>query len=227
MQKTGLIVVIAVVSILTGCSTTVSQYTPRIEPEPILRTATAKRNFKLTINDASRQTSIQCRGYGPIIAPSGQSFGSYVVAAENLELQSANAFDPATSNTIEVNFDRIDFSTGLGNAVWYIDATYRVAGKSLPISTIYKDENGSSFMADRACQNIASYFRSAVSEHTRQLFQHPIFREVIGARTQSISAPPIDQSIQSRLNQLESLRKTGLVTQAEYEEQRKRILGGL
>lgn len=227
MKTTSTIAILSLLGFLAGCSTTTPAYAPQAAPDPIVRGATAKVNIALKPSDEGSQTSIFCRGYGPVSAPDGQTYGSYVVAAENLELQSAGIFDKVQDRSIEVLFKRIDFSTSLGNTVWYIDAEYTAAGKMFAISTTYKDENGSSFLADRACKNVATYLRGATGEHVRQLFQHPNFREFVGITLRQVPPANSNSSIQIRLQQLDSLLKSGTISKSEYDEQRKKIIESL
>ena len=115
--------------------------------------------------------------------PNSQSFSAYLTGALLKELTAAGVANDAGADSLIVTWQKVDFSTSLGATNWQIEATYELAGDQLPVSTVYRDR--SSYLGNKACDNIAAYFQKAVAAHFQQLFGDPIFRDWIKARNAS------------------------------------------
>lgn len=68
--------------------------------------------------------SIACRAAGAVTLPGKQSFSSYIASALKEELRSAELLSEDAVTTLHVKAKRVDFSSGMGAANWFIDVEY-------------------------------------------------------------------------------------------------------
>src|SRR5574341_697132 len=94
----------------------------------------------------------------------------YVGDAIRQELTAAGAYDANAGTNLDLKLRKVDFSSSLGATNWFIDAEYALSGQTFVVSTVYNDR--SSYLGDKACANMAQYFRKAVSKHIQELVSH-------------------------------------------------------
>lgn len=118
------------------------------------------------------QTSIMCRGVGPIKTPDGEAFEDFVRGALVSEMKIAEIYSENGKNTITGNLDEIDFNSNSG--VWSLSITVNSSnGKQLKISENYKYTT--SFYGETACNQTAQALMPAVQNVITKLVQHKEF----------------------------------------------------
>jgi len=165
--------------------------------------------------------SIACRAAGPVTLSEGETFSNYIVSALKEELSKAGKLSD-DGKRISVIFNRIDFSSSMGATNWYIDAIYRISDKKIPISTVYHDR--SSFVAVRACNYIALYFKKAVEAHLSELYNDQVFQSEVGYVAATNNMAP---TIENRLRELKRLYESGLITEDEFNRKKAQLIDSL
>ena len=117
MKTIASFLVIASISVLSGCSTySTARYSSNADNVVALRALNGKvvniGGFSAT---KSGEKEIMCRGVGPIKTPDGEPFSEFVRKALVDELKLANAFSAAAPVTLTGNLDSIDFSSASGS----------------------------------------------------------------------------------------------------------------
>ena len=132
MKTIASFLVIASISVLSGCSTySAARYSSNADNVVALRALNGKvvniGGFSAT---KSGEKEIMCRGVGPIKTPDGEPFSEFVRKALVDELKLANAFSAAAPVTLTGNLDSIDFSSASGS--WNLALTVKSSnGKSI------------------------------------------------------------------------------------------------
>jgi hypothetical protein len=220
----GLLIVLAALA-ASGCAYHIPSYMPDGRLRATGPTGGGKLKVNVTQPTFADSGSILCRGGAPVKLPDGQTFSHYIGEALRQELAASGASDPNDGAPLTLTVKRVDFSSALGATNWYIDAEYALSGRTFSISTVYNDR--SSYFGDKACQNMALYFRPAVSRHIGEVFRHPTFVAALPAAGQPRAATDDKIGARPRLEAIESLYKDGLMTKEEYENRRKQIIDGL
>lgn len=227
MRRRSAICLAAFLTLLSiGCSHEIPSYAPDPQSIHLLRGGSTRLKLVLQPAAFSDDGSLTCRLSDPVFLPNGQSFGQYIMDALHQELKASELTDQATGRELTLHPKRVDFSSALGATNWFLDVEYGSIGEKFDVSTVYNDR--SSYEGNKACGNIALYFRKAVAEHLRQLYAHPTFRRGAGLPAAPSRTSSGDGSdVAARLRQLEALHKDGLITKEEYEVRRQRILDGI
>jgi len=164
--------------VLSGCVSSIPSYSTDPATSASLKGARSKAKVTALPPGFDDTGSIICRAVGPVTLPTGQTFSQYVADALRVELASAGAHDPQGGVELRMKLVRVDFQTTLGATNWYIDGEYAIGGSSYVVSTVYNDR--SSYLGDKACANVALYFKPALARHIRDVFGHPTFRSQVG-----------------------------------------------
>jgi len=212
---------IALMVHLAGCAYNIPSYQPLDENLSLLSSGARPVQVVQEEPEFDDDGSITCRFAGSVTLPDGESFSDYITTALKDELHSARLFSENAASKLHVTVKRVDFSSHLGDTNWYIDTDYVLDGRAIYVSSVYHDR--SSYLAQKACNNMARYFRKAVAEHLRKLYMKPEFRAAIGFTEKS--QPP--SSDQNRFQQLRQLYEDGLITQEEYKQKRESLLNEL
>lgn len=161
---------------VSGCAYNASQYgvSPRnvetIKAASIKPVAVAP--FQSTKPGLS---SITCRAAGPVtVSP---SFESYIERAFIDELKLAGAYDPASKITLTGILEEIDFSSGITDGNWMFTLTLS-NNRSESFTTKSRFEFPGSFVADKACQEVAQVFIPAVQKLIEDVVQNPKFKQI-------------------------------------------------
>lgn len=211
----------------SGCAYNIPAYAPDAQLRPAAPASAHKLRVNVTPPAFADAGSILCRGGTPVKLPDGQTFSQHIGEALRQELAAVGALDPNGGEPLTLTVRRVDFSTALGATNWYIDAEYALSGRTFNVATVYNDR--SSYFGDKACQNMALYFRPAVTRHIGEVFRHPTFVATAPAPVRETPRAATDDKIgaRARLEAVESLYKDGLMTKEEYETRRKQIIDGL
>ncbi len=175
MLRSPVLIALAAVQLLAGCTYQILAYAPDPSSSNALKGASSKVKVVALPPAFADEGSILCRGAGPVALPTGQTFTQYIADALRMELAAARAFDPAGGEELRMMLKRVDFQTTLGATNWYIDADYEMRSGRFTVSTVHNER--SSYMGDKACANMGVYFRAAVARHIRETFSYPALRE--------------------------------------------------
>lgn len=165
---------------------------------------------------------LDCRGGGVVQVPGGGTFSEYIANALRQDLRSAQLSDESSSQIAALTVTKVNLSSAMGAANWYINAVYDLGSERAVVNTIYNDR--SSFAGHKACTNMALYFEKAVARHLAQLYETPEFARFIGIGSAAADRP---LTVEQRLEALEQLKAKGLISDEEYTTKRQAILGEL
>ena len=124
---------------------------------------------------APGQISIPCRAAGYVtVSP---SFEAYIQKAFVDELSLAGIYDPSSPLVITGELKQIDFSSNIENSNWSFTLTI-TNNKNQSYTTNSKFEFSGSWVADKACQQMAQQFVPAVQKLISDVVQDPRFRQI-------------------------------------------------
>ena len=167
---------VAAASLLTGCAFNTSPYGASVKNVESIKSTSIKPIAVAQFKSAKPGlTSIACRAAGPVtVVP---SFESYIEKAFIDELKLAQAYDPASNIVLSGRLDEVDFSSGMTDGNW----TFTLAvsnGRNESFTTKSKFSFSGSFVADRACQEVAQAFGPAVQKLIGDVVQNPKFKQL-------------------------------------------------
>ena len=206
---------------LQGCLYPVPSYQVSFSNQKILENASNQVAVFFDESEANDTGSIPCRAAGPVSLSEGETFSKYIFQSLKDELKQSGKLNQQSNKKIITKYKRIDFSS-FGASNWYIDATYNISGKEISILTVYNDR--SSYIAQKACNNIALYFKKAVEGHLSELYNNPTFQDELGFFTSKENAP---SDIESRLLKLKQLREADLISEEEFNRKKAQMLDSL
>jgi hypothetical protein len=176
LKKIGLVSLVLLG--VSGCSTySVNRYAVSVDNISSLKNmADSNINVGEFSTAGESQTSIMCRGVGPIKTPDGKSFEGFIRKAFIDELKMAEAFDADAPITLTGILDSIDFSSASGS--WDISMTVNSSnGKSISIKESYSFT--SSFYGETACNQTAQALMPAVQNLIGKIVQNENFPKLI------------------------------------------------
>jgi predicted NAD/FAD-dependent oxidoreductase len=121
--------------------------------------------------------SITCRAAGSVGTPDNISFEQYIHDAFVSELKLADKYDKNSPITIHGHLEKVDFNSNIGTAEWTftLKAT-STNSKSIIVNSTH--EFSGSFVADKACQEVAQEFVPAVQQLIKDLVTNPEFHSL-------------------------------------------------
>ena len=172
LKLLGTLIVIG--SISTGCSYNASKYGASIENVNHIKTIDQKINVsKFTSNQPDLKT-ITCRAAGSVGTPDSISFEQYIQDAFVSELKLADKYDKNSPITINGHLEEVDFNSNIGMAEWTFTLKATSSNShSVIVNTTH--EFSGSFIADKACQEVAQEFVPAVQHLIKDLVTNPEF----------------------------------------------------
>lgn len=175
-MKNVRLAMIAITALVSGCAYNTSQYGASIRNVETLKAHNIKP-VAVAPFKSSRPglDSITCRAAGPVkVTP---NFESYIEKAFIDELKLANAYSPDSKTTLTGMLDAVDFSSGISDGNWSFTLT--VSNQRSESFTI-KSQFGfsGSFVADKACQEVAQAFSPAVQKLIEDVIQNPKFKQI-------------------------------------------------
>lgn len=174
MKKIFLLAILALN--VSGCAYNASQYGASTRNVEAIKTTNIKpvaiAPFKSTKPGLS---SITCRAAGPVtVSP---SFEGYIEKAFIDELKLAGTYDPASEISLTGMLEEIDFSSGISDGSWMFTLTLS-NNRNESFTTKSKFEFPGSFVADKACQEVAQVFTPAVQKLIGDVVQNPKFKQI-------------------------------------------------
>lgn len=182
MSRLTSLALASITLMLGACSHVAPRYGASVNNVEAIRSIAAASPQKLsvvgftTFEDGLR--SISCRAAGPVEPPNGFTYEKYIEDALVSELKLAGLFSPDSGAKLHGHLDYISFNSNIGAGKWQIDMTF--SGDSVApfkVNTVYPFSTN--FLADIACNQVASALPVAVQELLTQLIAHPSFKQVI------------------------------------------------
>lgn len=170
------LVAVVTAALLSGCAYNASPYGASVRNVETIKSNNIKPVAVAQFKSAKPGlTTITCRAAGPVtVAP---SFESYIEKALIDELKLAGAYNPTSSTTLSGKLEEVDFSSGMIDGKW----TFTLAvSNSRNESFTTKSTFGfsGSFVADKACQEVAQAFGPAVQKLIEDVVQNPSFKQL-------------------------------------------------
>ena len=175
-MRVASLALVAIASAISGCAYNVSPYGASVQNVESIKTTNIKPvavgKFQAT---KPGQTSITCRAAGPVtVSP---SFEAYVEKAFIDELKLAGAYNPSSSLVLTGKLEEIDFSSGMTDGNWAFTLTI-TNSRNETLTTKSKFGFSGSFVADKACQEVAQAFQPAVQKLIEDVIRDPKFKQL-------------------------------------------------
>jgi hypothetical protein len=162
--------------LLSGCAFQSSPYGVSVKNVEAIKAAGIKPVSVATFQSARPGlNSITCRAAGPVTVAS--SFEAYIEQAFKDELKVSGLYDPASSLVLSGKLEEVDFSSSLGGGAWNFTLTIS-NGRQESYTTKSTFPLTSSFVADRACQEVAQGLSPAVQKLIEDVVRDPKFRQI-------------------------------------------------
>lgn len=167
---------LALTTIVSGCAFNASPYGASVQNVEAIKLSNVKPIAVAPFTAAKPGlSSITCRAAGSVkVQP---SFETYIEKALIDELKLAGAYNPSSAITLSGKLDEVDFSSGMTDGKWTFSLTVSnnrnesfTTKSSLPFK--------GSFVADKACQEVAQAFGPSVQKLIQDVVQHPQFKQL-------------------------------------------------
>lgn len=167
---------LATTALVSGCAYNASPYGVSVKNVEAIKSAKLKPVAVAKFQAATPgQTSITCRAAGPVtVAP---SFEGYIERALIDELKLAGAYSPSSSTTLSGKLEEVDFSSGISGGKWLFTLVVSNA-RHESFTTKSTFNFPGSFVADKACQEVAQAFGPAVQKLIEDVVQNPQFAQI-------------------------------------------------
>ncbi|WP_053195647.1 hypothetical protein [Herbaspirillum hiltneri] len=174
MKLVSLSLIVAT-TLLTGCAYNASPYGASVQNVDAIKSAGIKpvavEKFQ---SSKPGLASITCRAAGPVrVVP---SFETYIEKALIDELKLAGAYDPASTLKLSGKLEEVDFSSGMTDGKWLFTLTLSNGKNSFTTKSTMNFSG--SFVADKACQEVAQAFGPAVQQLIREVIKNPQFKKL-------------------------------------------------
>ena len=159
--------------LVSGCAYNTSPYGASVANVTKIKAANIKAVSVATFTSTKPGNStITCRAAGPVTVK--PSFEEYIKNAFVDELKLSSAYDPNSKIEISGKLESVDFSSGMTNGNWSITLTV-ANNKSQSFTTNSTYPFSGSFVADKACQEVAQAFSPAVQKLIEDVVSNPQF----------------------------------------------------
>lgn len=169
---------VAIALVMSGCAYNASPYGASVKNVESIRTINLKPiavgRFQAAIPGRS---SITCRAAGPVtVSP---SFEAYIEKAFIDELKLAGVYDPSSSLILTGKLEEVDFSSGMTDGNWTFTLVV-TNSRNESLTTKSRFGFSGSFVADKACQEVAQSFGPAVQKLIEDVVRDPKFKQIAG-----------------------------------------------
>lgn len=167
---------LAAAFVFTGCAYNTSPYGASVKNVEAIKTSQIKPVSVGQFTAAKPgQSSIVCRAAGPVaVSP---SFETYIEKAFIDELKLAGAYNASSPLVLTGKLESIDFSSGITDGNWTFSLTLANARQESYTTSSTFGFSGS-FVADKACQEVAQAFAPAVQKLVEDVVRNPKFKEL-------------------------------------------------
>ena len=162
--------------VLSGCAFNVSPYGASVKNVESIKSTSIKPVAVAKFQSVKPgQASIACRAAGSVtVVP---SFESYIEKALIDELKLAGVYNPNSNITLSGKLEEIDFSSGITDGKWLFALTVSNSrNENFTVKSTFPFSG--SFVADKACQEVAQAFGLAVQKLIEDIVQNPKFKQI-------------------------------------------------
>jgi hypothetical protein len=162
--------------LLSGCAFKSTPYGASVKNVEAIKSANIKPVAVASFKSAKPGlNSITCRAAGPVTVE--PSFESYIERALIDELKLAGAYNPQSQIALSGTLQAVDFSSGITDGKWtFTLAVSNSRNESFTTQTSFPFSG--SFVADRACQEVAQAFSPAVQKLIEDVVKNPKFAQL-------------------------------------------------
>lgn len=163
-------------SLLAGCAFKTSPYGASVSNVEAIRSSNVKSIAVAKFQSVKPGLdSITCRAAGPVtVTP---NFESYIQQAFVDELKLAGVYNANSTVVLSGKLEEIDFSSGLSDGKWIFALTVS-NGRNESFTTKSTFGFSGSFVADRACQEVAQALGPAVQKLIADVVSNPKFKQI-------------------------------------------------
>lgn len=175
-MKTVSLAIVVATALISGCAFNASPYGASVRNVEAIKANNIKPVTVAQFTSAKPgMATITCRAAEPVtVSP---SFESYIEKAFIDELKLAGAYNATSNIALSGKLEEIDFSSGITDGKW----TFTLAlsnGKNEAFTTKSTYGFSGSFVADRACQEVAQAFGPAVQKLIADVVQNQRFKQL-------------------------------------------------
>jgi hypothetical protein len=169
-------ILVAVAVLSTGCAYNASPYGASVRNVDAIKAAGPKPVSIAPFKSAKPGLdSITCRAAGPVTVK--PNFEAYIEKAFIDELTLAGAYQQNSGLVLTGKLDKVDFSSGISDGKWEFALTLsNNRAESFTTNSIYSFSG--SFVADKACQEVAQAFGPAVQKLIEDVIKNPQFKQL-------------------------------------------------
>lgn len=162
--------------LVSGCAYKASPYGASVKNVDLIKISGIKPVAVAPFTSAKPGLStITCRAAGPVtVSP---SFESYIEKAFIDELKLAGVYNPNATTKLTGKLNEVDFSSGITDGKWVFSVTVsNERNESFTTSSTFPFSG--SFVADKACQEVAQAFQPAVHQLIEDIVLNGRFKQI-------------------------------------------------
>lgn len=162
--------------LVSGCAYNASPYGASVKNVDLIKISGIKQVAVAPFTSAKPGLStITCRAAGPVtVSP---NFESYIEKAFIDELKLAGAYNPNATTKLTGKLNEVDFSSGMTDGKWIFSVTVsNERNESFTTNSTFPFSG--SFVADKACQEVAQAFQPAVHKLIEDIVLNGQFKQI-------------------------------------------------
>lgn len=175
-MKTVSLALLVPAILISGCAYNASPYGASVKNVESIKSINIKPVAVAKFQSAKPGlATITCRAAGPVtVSP---SFESYIEKAFIDELKLAGAYNPSSNIILSGKLEEVDFNSGMTDGKWMFTL---VVSNDRNESFTTKSTSGfsGSFVADKACQEVAQAFGPSVQTLIEDVIRDPKFKQI-------------------------------------------------
>ncbi len=167
---------------LTGCTHNIPAYSTSYNN--VMQAKAIKGTHPIALGqfiDPKNTLSIACRAEGTEKLPGGMSYVGYIKNAMQNELHASGLYNPNSKTKLDATLTKIDFTSSIGHGKWFIGMQFN-DHKQAPYRIYSTYDFSTNFVADVACQEVATAFPEAVEQFLRTVYASPKFKRTLTGR---------------------------------------------
>lgn len=162
--------------LVSGCAYNASPYGASVKNVDLIKISGIKQVAVAPFTSAKPGLStITCRAAGPVtVSP---NFETYIEKAFIDELKLAGAYNPNATTKLTGKLNEVDFSSGMTDGKWIFSVTVsNERNESFTTNSTFPFSG--SFVADKACQEVAQAFQPAVHKLIEDIVLNGRFKQI-------------------------------------------------
>ena len=176
LKLLGTLVLVGIIS--TGCSYNVPKYSESVKNVNILKKLKTKISVGKFTAKEKNVSSITCRAAGGVGFEDKTPFEKYIQKAFISELKLAGKYNPKSRIKISGHLQKIDFNANINTSDWLMTLKVKSSNsKYFVVKTKYEFEG--SFIADKACSDVAHAFVPAVQKLIHRIITSKKFKKLL------------------------------------------------